>query len=104
MRGLELEREFGMVPTVGVFTSRALPLLREASGRMTNAEFHQRVLSAFGAGATEQTPQLDCSPSGRTRALLAPIGAAAAPVPPASLEAILARLDDLDRRFGQLGV
>jgi hypothetical protein len=105
----------------GQFTVRALPLLRPGS-TISNADFHQRVLAAFGAGASEQTPQLDCAPSAKSRALLSPLVETAAPsaasasaagvasVPAgagataSSLDEILARLDGIDRRLARLGV
>jgi hypothetical protein len=87
----------------GQFTARALALLRQGAGGMTNTDFHQRVVAAFGARAHEQTPQLDCAPGARARLLLSPVAGVASPAPPA-LDAVLTRLEEIDKRLSRLGV
>jgi hypothetical protein len=89
----------------GQFTVRALTLLRQGQAGMTNGEFQQRVVTAFGAGSSDQTPQIDCAPAAKMRPLLAAIGGGvAAPSASPALESILARLADIDRRVSRLGV
>ena len=87
----------------GQFTQRALAILRQGSGGMTNGEFRQRVLAAFGADATEQTPQLDCAPANAARVLLGPLAGVMLAGPPAR-DPIVARLDEIERRLSRLGV
>jgi hypothetical protein len=88
----------------GVFTTAAMSMLRNGVGGMTNADFLQRVVAAFGAGAAEQTPWIDCATASRTKLLLAPVGESVAAVTAGGLEAVLARLDEIDRRVASLGV
>jgi hypothetical protein len=87
----------------GQFTVRALALLRQGAASISNADFHQRVVAAFGARVHEQTPQLDCAPGARTRSLLSPIAGLVAPAPPA-IDSVLARLEEIDKRLSRLGV
>jgi uncharacterized caspase-like protein len=90
----------------GQFTLRALAALRQGIAGVSNADFHARVVTAFGAGAAAQTPQLDCAPLSKTLALFAIAGGATPAAPAigaASLSGIMARLDDIDRRLTQLG-
>jgi len=60
----------------GDYTRQATALLHslEPSGvaGLSNAAFHERVVTAFGAGP-RQRPQLDCAPAARSRALLQPL-------------------------------
>ncbi|HYO80759.1 MAG TPA: caspase family protein, partial [Bryobacteraceae bacterium] len=44
----------------GDFTSRAVPLLLDSAGKLTNAEFQERITRSFGSPA-RQHPNLDCS-------------------------------------------
>jgi len=89
----------------GQFTLRALATLRQGIAGVTNADFHARVVTAFGSGAAAQTPQLDCAPLSRTLPLFAIPGGAATAVPAVGgdVGAILARLADIDRRLARLG-
>jgi hypothetical protein len=87
----------------GVFTTRALGILKLGLGTLTNADFHQRVMTAFGSTASEQTPQLDCAPSARSRPLLLPLTATGAvPTTVPDLAQVLARLADVERQLGAL--
>jgi hypothetical protein len=58
----------------GQFTTRALKILGNGMNGLTNAAFREKVLTAFGKDAVDQTPGLDCSPASQTRLLLAPVG------------------------------
>jgi hypothetical protein len=89
----------------GQFTVRAMDILRRGLGGLTNEEFHTRVVAAFGSGVDAQTPQLDCAPTARVRPLFGGL-ASGAPAGPASADmgAIVARLNDMDRRLTRLGV
>ena len=62
----------------GQFTVRALKILQGGLNGLTNAIFRDRVLAAFGSGAADQTPGLDCSPAVLQLPLLAPFAPAAA--------------------------
>ncbi|MFN8058044.1 MAG: caspase family protein [Vicinamibacterales bacterium] len=88
----------------GLFTVRALGVLGRGVERVTNEQFHWRVIEAFGPNA-QQTPQLDCADAKKGH----PIFGAA---PPASSDErtsagdvtrVLARLDDIERRLAALG-
>lgn len=59
----------------GQFTTRALRVLA-ASAAITNVEFMEQVVAAFGPNAA-QHPHLDCATEVRRRLLLKPLGAAA---------------------------
>jgi hypothetical protein len=86
----------------GQFTLNALGVLRKGIQGVTNAQFHQSVLAAFGSDASTQTPQLDCAPAAKALLLLAPAGeASSAPQP---MDAVLARLDRIESRLQKLGV
>ena len=87
----------------GQFTVRALTLLRQGLGTMTNTEFHRRVMAAFGAMATEQTPGLDCAPGSAVMPLLGGPAADGAAAPSDSRE-ILTRLEEIERRLTRVGV
>jgi hypothetical protein len=70
----------------GEFTVRATRLLQRGLGGMTNADFQQQVVAAFGS-APRQHPQLDCAAGARRRALLLPLaGAGRDPLVPAAGE------------------
>ena len=56
----------------GEFTLRATRLFADGLDGLTNADFHESVVSAFGQ-APKQHPNLDCAPANRDRAFLAPI-------------------------------
>jgi hypothetical protein len=84
----------------GQFTLRALGVLRGGLAGLTNGDFYQRVVAAFGPDSAQQTPQLDCAPASKTRALLAALDGRASS--PATLDTVLSRLDDLDRRLARL--
>lgn len=71
----------------GDFTSRALPLFREAIGSSTNRAFHEAVLAAFG-GDPRQTPVVK-PPALLERTLLASL-ADVSPTPPATVAVITA--------------
>jgi hypothetical protein len=86
----------------GQFTVRALGLLRQGLGTMTNRDFHQRVTAAFGGTAVTQTPGLDCAPQAMALPLLG--GLAAVGGAPPDLRDIVARLDALERRLARAGV
>jgi hypothetical protein len=89
----------------GQFTVRALSLLRQGLGAMTNRDFHQRVTAAFGSTAATQTPGLDCSPLSLSLPLFggsAAVAAAAQATP--DLRDVMARLDALERRISRAGV
>jgi len=95
----------------GDFTKRAISILRGAIGDLTNEQFQQRVIDAFGPGA-RQTPRLDGARRMRTMRLLQGIAAAAA-APPLSMAAAVGgpsrddlsrRLEAIERRLSQLGV
>jgi hypothetical protein len=62
----------------GQFTLRALKILAGGLEGLTNGIFLDRVLTAFGPDAADQTPGLDCSPAVRDLPLLAPFASAAA--------------------------
>jgi hypothetical protein len=89
----------------GQFTLRALATLRQGIPGLTNADFHAHVVTAFGASASGQTPQLDCAPLSKAVPLFAIPGggAIAAPAAASDTSAILARLADIDRRLARLG-
>jgi Caspase domain len=89
----------------GQFTIRAMDILRRGLSGLTNEEFHTRVVAAFGSGLDAQTPQLDCAPTARARLLFGGLSSGA-PAAPASVDmgAIVARLNDMDRRLARLGV
>jgi hypothetical protein len=53
----------------GDFTSRAVPLLSSAAGKVSNAEFQTRITAAFGVPA-RQHPNLDCAPAMASQLLL----------------------------------
>ncbi len=55
----------------GDFTTRATMLLRAGIGNMTNADFEQQVLAAFGT-PPPQSPHLDCAPESESLPLLQP--------------------------------
>jgi hypothetical protein len=54
----------------GEFTRRALEILTTNVAPLTNAEFYERVLAAFGSGA-RQRPHLDCDVGARAARFLA---------------------------------
>ncbi len=56
----------------GAFTRLAAPLLANAIGSMTHAQFQEAVANAFGP-SPQQHPNLDCAPSAKTRLLLQPL-------------------------------
>ncbi len=87
----------------GQFTVRALAILKQHDSGISNADFHQRVVASFGALANDQTPQLDCAPGARTRVLLSPNVVGVSPVLPA-FDAVLTRLEEMDKRLSRLGV
>lgn len=60
----------------GHFTTRATRLLASGIQGLTNKDFQQRVVDAFGANSG-QNPELHCADAIRSRGLLAPIGGAA---------------------------
>ncbi len=89
----------------GDFTSRAIPILRNGLAGLTNAAFLARVIDAFGSGARQQ-PVIDCAPGVDSRALLGASAASAGMLSqPAAgaTDAILRRLDNLERRLASLG-
>ncbi|HWI12684.1 MAG TPA: caspase family protein, partial [Burkholderiales bacterium] len=57
----------------GEFTRRAVPVLRRSAGRMSNREFEQGVIDAFGANP-RQHARLYCDPSCEHNVLLASVG------------------------------
>ena len=59
----------------GHFTTRATRLLTSGIQALTNADFQQRVVQAFGENSG-QNPELHCATALRSRPLLAPIGSA----------------------------
>lgn len=64
----------------GEFTRRAIPVLRNGAGRISNRDFEQQVIQAFGANP-RQHARLYCDVSREHNRLLEPIAsAAAAPV------------------------
>jgi hypothetical protein len=83
----------------GVFTTRALEILRGGPSGFTNASFHQKVQQAFDSTAG-QTPSLDCAPAAKDRPLLGPL---ASPAFPAESD-IASRLTDIELRLTKLGV
>ena len=63
----------------GDFTTKALEVLRAGIGGLTNEQFQEQVVRAFGA-QPRQHPMLDCAPAARARALLRPlVGTATVP-------------------------
>ena len=88
----------------GQFTVRALGVLRQGGQGLTNEQFYQKVLAAFGGSAAQQTPQLDCAPGSKARSLLAAIaGGSASPTPATGMDAVMARLDRIEQRLSKLG-
>ena len=86
----------------GQFTVRALALLRQGPGAMTNADFHRQVTAAFGDMAVLQTPGLDCAPASALLPLLGgPVPAGDAPSPRLDLAS---RLDAIERRLAAAGI
>jgi hypothetical protein len=85
----------------GQFTVRALSLLRQGLGGMTNRQFHERVSAAFGNLVVTQTPGLDCAPQSLMLPLLAGVGAAGAGPDPRD---VVARLDAIERRIARGGL
>jgi Caspase domain len=59
----------------GQFTTRAMTVLA-AGGKLTNADFMQQVVAAFGANPP-QHPYLDCAEEAKARLLLRSLGTAA---------------------------
>ena len=86
----------------GQFTIRALGLLKQGPGAMTNRDFHQRVTAAFGDMAVMQTPGLDCAPASATLPLLGGLAARTGGAP--ELRDVLARLDALEHRVSRAGL
>jgi hypothetical protein len=63
----------------GDFTTRALEVLRAGIDGLTNEQFQERVVRAFGA-QPRQHPMLDCAPAARARGLFRPfVGTATVP-------------------------
>jgi hypothetical protein len=60
----------------GEFTRRAIPVLRQGVGRLSNREFEQQVIAAFGA-SPRQHARLYCDPSCEHNVILSPIASAA---------------------------
>ena len=89
----------------GQFTIRALDILRQGLTGLTNEEFHSRVVTAFGAGADAQTPQLDCAPPAKRQPLLGGLTrvVALAGAAGTDMSDVRARLDDIERRLRRLG-
>jgi hypothetical protein len=93
----------------GDFTHRAIPILRAGTDGLTNDGFLKRVIDAFGAAA-RQEPVLDCASPSALRPLLAPLIAGAGVMVAertadgTGSDAVLARLDAIERRLSKLGV
>lgn len=84
----------------GDFTLRATRLLRSGAGGLTNQQFQDRLIEAFGPAA-RQRPLFDGGTGAGARALLSPLGAPA-PVRSADTD-LLRRLDAIEARLTRLG-
>lgn len=84
----------------GAFTTRVAPLVGAAfTGRVTNAEFQQRIVDAFGANAG-QHPGLDCASQARSWPFLGIVGTAAAQAGAGGAHSNGARADGADTTSG----
>ena len=90
----------------GQFTVRALGMLRQGSGTMTNGEFHQRVVSAFGGDSSRCRRRSSTARRRRGRAAACSEAAAVAVAAAARARcrSMLARLDEIERRVSRLGL
>ncbi len=87
----------------GVFTAFAMRLLTAPLRPLTNRQFEQGVIAAFGTPA-RQTPNLDCAPTSESRFFLQPLTAENAPAGLAvSNNDLASRVVALERRVAAAG-
>jgi len=91
----------------GDFTRRATTLLLSGGVSLTNQQFQDRLLEAFGSSA-RQHPYLDAADGVRGQTLLSTPGSGslgvAQPASNAGTEAVLSRLEAIEARLARLGV
>ena len=86
----------------GVFTTFATRMLAGPLRPLTNRQFQQRVVAAFGTPA-QQTPNLDCAPASEARMFLQPLTTGNGPVAEPGQD-VASRIALIERRLSAAGL
>ncbi len=86
----------------GVFTTFATRMLAAPLPPLTNRQFQQRVVAAFGTPA-QQTPNLDCAPASEARIFLQPLTTAIVPAA-APGQDLASQIAWIERRLAAAGL